>query len=142
MTALLSRYWHGLSPALRRYYRASLWPSLLFIGLTLLHEWAARRSGLALPLRIGFALAPALCLAWMFGFYLRFLRDCDELERGIELKALAWAAGITLQGLMTLVFLLDAGMLAWPPKRLVAVITLILLGSYALVRSGLHRRYA
>ena len=38
MTALLSRYWHGLSPALRRYYRASLWPSTAFIALTVLHE--------------------------------------------------------------------------------------------------------
>ena len=141
MNAPWIRYWHGLSPALRRYYRASLWPSLLFIALVVLHEWAARRSGLALPLRIGFALAPALCLAWMFGFYLRFLRDCDELERRIELDALAWAAGISILATMAALFVLDAGLAAWPASQVTAAIGLLLICSYALVRALLHRRY-
>ena len=139
---LLRRYWQGLSPALRRYYRASLWPSLTFVVLAVLHEWAARAAVLPTAARIGIALAPALCMGWMFACYLRFLRDCDELERGIELKALAWAAGISLQGWMALLFLLDAGLLDWPQKRLVAGLALLLLASYALVRGGLHRRYA
>ena len=142
MNAPWIRYWHGLSPALRRYYRASLWPSLLFIALAVLHEWAARRSGLALPLRIGFALAPALCLAWMFGFYLRFLRDCDELERRIELDALAWAAGIGILATMAALFVLDAGLAAWPASQVTAAIGLLLICSYALVRVLLHRRVA
>ena len=142
MNAPWIRYWHGLSPALRRYYRASLWPSLLFIALAVLHEWAARRSGLALPLRIGFALAPALCLAWMFGFYLRFLRDCDELERRIELDALAWAAGISILATMAALFVLDAGLAAWPASQVTAAIGLLLICSYALVRVLLHRRVA
>ena len=142
MNAPWIRYWHGLSPALRRYYRASLWPSLLFIALAVLHEWAARRSGLALPLRIGFALAPALCLAWMFGFYLRFLRDCDELERRIELDALAWAAGISILATMAALFVLDAGLAAWPASQVTAAIGLLLICSYALVRALLHRRVA
>ena len=141
MNARWIRYWQGLSPALRRYYRASLWPSLLFIGLTLLHEWAARRSGLALPLRIGFALAPALCLAWMFGFYLRFLRDCDELERRIELGALAWAAGISMLASMAAILLLDAGVAAWSARHVAATLGLLIVCSYALVRALLHRRY-
>ena len=142
MNAPWIRYWQGLSPALRRYYRASLWPSLLFIALAVLHEWAARRSGLALPLRIGFALAPALCLAWMFGFYLRFLRDCDELERRIELDALAWAAGISILATMAALFVLDAGLAAWPASQVTAAIGLLLICSYALVRVLLHRRVA
>ena len=142
MNARWIRYWQGLSPALRRYYRASLWPSLLFIALAVLHEWAARRSGLALPLRIGFALAPALCLAWMFGFYLRFLRDCDELERRIELDALAWAAGISILATMAALFVLDAGLAAWPASQVTAAIGLLLICSYALVRVLLHRRVA
>lgn len=140
--SMLARYWHGLSPALQAYYRASTVPSLLFLALASVHEWLSRQPDVPGPLRLAAAVAPAAAMAWLFACYLRFLRDCDELERGIELKALAWAAGITLQGLMTLVFLLDADLLAWPPKRLVAVVTLVLLGSYALVRGGLHRRYA
>ena len=101
---LLHRYWQGLSPALRRYYRASVWPSLAFIALAALHEWATHQP--ALPLRLAIALAPVLAMAWMFAAYLRFLRDCDELERRIELGALAWAAGITLHAAMAAMLLL------------------------------------
>ena len=75
---LLHRYWQGLSPALRRYYRASLWPSLTFVVLAVLHEWAARAAVLPTAARIGIALAPALCMGWMFACYLRFLRDCGR----------------------------------------------------------------
>ena len=142
MNARWIRYWQGLSPALRRYYRASLWPSLLFIALVVLHEWAARQSGIALPLRIGFALAPVPAMAWMFACYLRFLRDCDELERRIELDALAWAAGISILATMAALFVLDAGLAAWPASQVTAVIGLLLICSYALVRVLLHRRVA
>ena len=142
MNAPWIRYWHGLSPALRRYYRASLWPSLLFIALVVLHEWAARQSGIALPLRIGFALAPVPAMAWMFACYLRFLRDCDELERRIELDALAWAAGISILATMAALFVLDAGLAAWPASQVTAAIGLLLICSYALVRVLLHRRVA
>ena len=63
-----------------------------------------------MPLRLAIALAPVLAMAWMFAAYLRFLRDCDELERRIELGALAWAAGIVLHAAMAALFLLDAGL--------------------------------
>ncbi len=141
MTALLSRYWHGLSPALRRYYRASLWPSTAFIALTVLHEWVARQPGLASGWRTAFALGPVLAMAWMFGAYLHFLRDCDELERRIELGALAWAAGIVLHAGLAAMLLLDAGVVAWSGRHVAAWLCLLLLCSYALVRGLLHRRY-
>ena len=133
MNARWIRYWQGLSPALRRYYRASLWPSLLFIALAVLHEWAARQSG--------FALAPVPAMAWMFACYLRFLRDCDELERRIELDALAWAAGIGLLAAMAAMLLLDAGVAAWSARHVAATLGLLIVCSYALVRALLHRRY-
>ena len=76
------------------------------------------------------------------GLYLRFLRDCDELERRIESGALAWAAGITMLSLMTALFLLDAGLLEMTAKLAIAALAFVLFGSYALVRAVLHRRYA
>ena len=142
MTGLATRYWNSLSPALRRYYRASVWPSLAFIALAALHEWTAHQSGLALLLRVAIALAPALAMAWMFAAYLRFLRDCDELERRIELGALAWAAGIVLQAAMAALFLLDASLVDWPARHVAAWLCLLLVISYALLRGWLHRRYA
>ena len=142
MTGLFARYCQSLSPALRRYYRASLWPSLLFLGLAALHEWATHQPGLALPLRIAIALAPLLAMAWMFAAYLRFLRDCDELERRIELGALAWAAGIVLHAAMAALFLLDAGLVDWSGRHVASSLGLLLVVSYALIRGWLHRRYA
>jgi hypothetical protein len=142
VTRLVARYWQSLSPALRRYYRTSLWPSLAFIALVASHEWASRQAGLAPSLRIAFALAPVLAMTWMFAAYLHFLRDCDELERRIELGALAWAAGITLQASMGVMLLLDADLVDWPARLVAAWLCLLLVLSYALIRGWLHRRYA
>ena len=80
MNGLVTRYWHSLSPALQRYYRASAWPSLAFIALAVLHEWTARKTGLATGVRMLVAPAPVVMMAWLFVHYLRFLRDCDELS--------------------------------------------------------------
>lgn len=141
MSAVLARYWHGLSPALRRYYRASLWPSLLLLGMAILHEWATRQPGMAPAWRIAFALGPVLCVGGVFAAYLRFLRDCDELERRIELDALAWAAGLGFVGVWAAIFLLDAGVVAWPAKQVAGLLGLLLVGGYVLVRAQLHRKY-
>lgn len=138
---VLARYWNGLSPALQRYYRASLWPSLLLVAMAMLHEWATRQPGMAPAWRIAFALGPVLCVGWVFACYLRFLRDCDELERRIELDALAWAAGLGFLGAWAAIFLLDAGVAAWPAKKLAAMLGLLLIVGYVLARALLHRRY-
>ncbi len=142
MKSLWRRYWDGLSPALQRYYRAATLPSLVFICLVVVHEFVSRHTELAMPWRIGLALAPTLALAWGFASYLRFLRECDELERRIELGALAWAAGISLHVAVTAVFLLDARIVDWPAQKVASVIGLTLVCSYAFIRSWLHRRYA
>lgn len=142
MNAPWSRYWRSLSPALQRYYCNSVAPCLLFVVLTVVHEVLSRRTGVALPIRWAAALAPVLAMAWVFAVYLRFLRDCDELERHIELGALAWAAGITLQAAMAAMLLLDAGLAGWSGQHVAAWLGMLLVISYALIRGWLHRRYA
>ena len=142
MKGLFVRYWQGLSPSLQRYYRAGITPSLAFLFLAVVHEVTSRQSNVAMAWRIGFALAPVLALAWMFAIYLRFLGECDELERRIELGALAWAAGIALHAVMLVLFLLDAKLIEWAAKDVAAGLGLLLVCSYALIRSWLHRRYA
>jgi hypothetical protein len=139
---VLTTYCQSLSPALRRYYRISALPCLLFVAAVFTHEWITRQAGLAVALRYAFALLPAVLMAWIFALYLRFLRDCDELERRIELGALAWSAGITMLLLMIGLFLLDAGLLGMTAKLAFAGPALVLCGSYALVRGVLHRHYA
>jgi hypothetical protein len=140
--ALVRRRWHSLSPALRRYHRASALPCVVFAALAAVHEAVSRQPGVSASLRLFVALAPVACLAWLFTLYLRFLRDCDELERRIELGALAWAAGIVLHVCMACMLLLDAGVASWQPKDVAAGAALLTLLSYALVRARLHRRYA
>ena len=142
MSAPWSRYWQSLSPALQRYYCRSLLPCLLFLVLAVVHEVVSRLAGVALPVRWATALAPVLAMAWVFAVYLRFLRDCDELERRIELGALAWAAGITLQAAMAAMLLLDAGLAEWSGRHVAAWLGMLLVISYALIRGWLHRRYA
>jgi hypothetical protein len=138
----LTVLWHDLSPALRRYYRDSVLPSVVFLALVVVHEHVAGRDDVARALRAAAALAPVLAMAWMFAAYLRFLRDCDELERRIELGALAWAAGICMHVVLALLFLIDARVVGWRSDHAVAVIGVVLMASYALVRAWLHRRYA
>ena len=140
--SVLTTYWQSLSPALRRYYRISALPCLLFVAAVAAHEWMTRQAGAAVALRYAFALLPAVLMAWIFALYLRFLRDCDELERRIELGALAWSAGITMLLLLIGLFLLDAGLLGMTAKLAFAGPALVLCGSYALVRGVLHRHYA
>jgi hypothetical protein len=142
MSAAWSRYWQSLSPALQRYYCSSLLPCLLFLVAAVVHEVVSRLVGLALPLRWAAALAPVLAMAWLFAVYLRFLRDCDELERRIELGALAWAAGITLHVAMAAMLLLDANLAGWSGRHVAAWLTMMLVIAYALVRGWLHRRYS
>jgi hypothetical protein len=138
----LGNFWEDMSPALRRYYRASVLPSVLFVGLVYAHARVSERADIAWPLRAAVALGPVAAMAWTFVAYLHFLRDCDELERRIELGALAWSAGITVQAMLAALFLLDARVIDWRSDNVVALLGLVLLGSYAVVRAWLHRRYA
>lgn len=142
MSALWSGYWQSLSPALRRYYCSSLLPSVLFLALAVVHETVSRLAGVDPLIRWAAALAPVLAMAWLFALYLHFLRDCDELERRIELGALAWAAGITLHAAMAAMLLLDAGLVDWSGRHVAAWLCMLLVISYALIRGWLHRRYA
>jgi len=142
VTTLGARYWQSLSPALRRYYCASRWPSAVFLATTMLHAWATHRDGLVPPLRLALALLPVVAMGWLFAGYLRFLRDCDELERRIETDALAWAGGAGLLGAMAAMLLLDAHVVAWPAKQVAGLIGLVLATGYLLARGLLHRRLA
>lgn len=138
----LTASWQDLSPALRRYYRLSVSPSVLFLALVYAHARISALADTGLLLRTACALGPVLALAWMFALYLKFLHECDELERRIELGALAWSSGIAVQAVLALLLLLDARVIDWRASHAVAMLGLVLVGSYAVVRAWLHRRYA
>lgn len=86
----------GRSPAARRYLRRSVLPVLACVPAGFFHGLVLSRLGDTLPLR-SLASAPALALlAWMILDYLRFLNEADELERLVEVHALAWGAAAAL----------------------------------------------
>ncbi len=128
-----------MSPALRRYYRRSLWPLLLSPVLGFLHgrlgqdgplwqRWSVLWLGLVLTF-------------WLIWIYLLFLRECDELERKIELHALTAGVCGCLCMLICLLMLLELGLVALSTGGALLATALALLLPWLLVRSGLHRYY-
>lgn len=82
-----------------RMYRRSLLPMLVFmlmvvISVSLLDDLSSAWARSAL------VLSPLLPYLWIFRLYFDFLAECDELERKIELEAIAVAAMLVLFFLM------------------------------------------
>jgi hypothetical protein len=84
----------------------------------LLAYFAARAAleipGLATPLRVLVAVFPLPAFAWFLWTFIRMARDGDELERRIQLEALAVSFPLTLLLVMTLGLLQLA--VALPPE--------------------------
>ena len=137
----LSRLFPEMSPALKRYYRRSILPSLAFLLLALVHTSVLEASPNGSPWRVALALLPLLPWLWILYDYARFLRECDELERRIELGALVAGIAMGTTTAMTLLFLLDAHVLTIDAELVAAWAAVVPIASFALARHVLHRRY-
>lgn len=132
-----------LSPAMRRYLRRSVWPLLLAPVLGVAAGWVLANTTVeqSAPRLAVVAVSVALLL-WMFIDYLRFLRECDELERRIEILSLAMATGLTALLGIALILLELMALKPLPEARmLLADIGLCFVVVYALLRLGLMWRY-
>lgn len=129
-----------LSPALKRYYRRSALPLAAWVLLV-----AGRQPLLALADgvagKVALALLPLLGLAWICWEYMRFLRECDELERRIEQLAMAWSVATSLLGATALLLLHDADAMHWSATQVCGGLLLLQCFTYAVVRWWLHWRY-
>ena len=73
---------------LKRYYLRSIVPLLLYTLLVAAGHGLA--DGIASPaLRTALVLTPLLPFGWIFYRYFQYLAECDELERKIEMDAIA-----------------------------------------------------
>jgi hypothetical protein len=127
-------------PAYRRYHLRSVLPLLLVIVLMLLPRWLP--AGGPDVVRVALRLLPLVPTAWIYLFYLRYLRESDELERKVEVEALALSAIATmLVGLGALLLGEEPG-LALRAEVSLAAVLLAQAGSYVLARLWLRRRYA
>lgn len=137
----LSRLLPEMSPALKRYYWRSVLPSLAFVLLTAVRIPFLQDLPDAGPWRIALGLLPLVAWFWMLYEYIRFLRECDELERRIELGALVTAMGVSVSVAMALLFVLDVQPIALDAQQIVALTAMVPLAVFAIARHVLHRRY-
>jgi hypothetical protein len=85
-------------------------------------------------LKITLALLPLLPLAWIFYYYFRYLAECDELERKIEMDAIAISAMSGVLCGMALLFLVDHALIVLSARTLIAIPLLALSAGYIITR--------
>ena len=78
------------------------WSALLAMFTFFAARFALESPGLGTPARIAIALVPVPFFAWLLVEFVRRVSDGDELERRIQLEALAVAFPLTLSLLMLL----------------------------------------
>lgn len=128
-----------MRPANRRYHLRSILPMLLVVALMLLPPWLP--PGLPDAAQIALRLLPLVPMAFIYLHYLRYLRESDELERKVEVEALALSAIATLMlGLGALLLGEEPG-IAPPAEASLVAVVLMQVGSYWLARLWLRRRY-
>ena len=130
-----------MSPALRRYYRRSVLPSLAFALLVLVRTPLLAAAPDDAPWLVVLGLLPLAGWLWLLREYVRFLRECDELERRIELDALVVGTGAGATAAMALLLLLDVRALHIGAEQVAGVAALVPITVFALARHVLHRRY-
>jgi hypothetical protein len=93
-------------------------------------------------LRVLVALLPAVLVVLVIRAIARFVRDSDEMQRRIELEAVAIAAGIVAALSMTAGFLQSAGLIAVPASVAMLWVFPLLCMLYGFSKIAIARRYA
>ena len=102
--------------ALSRRYTRELTPAMaLYIGVMLVWRQLLAHVDTAW-LRVLVALLPVLLIAWVMRAFVRYVRDCDELQRRIELESGAIAGLLLSAGYLAAGFLQTAGLIDIPAK--------------------------
>jgi hypothetical protein len=118
---------------LKRYYVKSILPFLLFIGL-IIGTSVLEPSLPSLAAKAGLAVLPMLPLVWLFWLYFRYLGECDELERKIEMDAMAVSSMTGLLAGYSLLLLHDFQVLDLNTREMLSVLVLIIALAYLITR--------
>jgi peptidoglycan/LPS O-acetylase OafA/YrhL len=125
---------------LRRYYLHSVLPIAVMTLLLLMQPAALQR--LEDPLaQTTFVLLPLAPMALVLRLLLRYLRECDELERQVEVSALGCSAIATLMVAAGCALLYGAGLLPLHGGEAAVAILLTQTAVYGAARLWLQRRY-
>lgn len=118
---------------LKRYYIRSILPMVLYTAAIILSHVLAEQTD-SPWLKAALALSPLLPIAWIFYYYFRYLAECDELERKIEMDAIAISAMSGVLSGMALLFLSDHALLALSERSLIMLIVGALCAGYIITR--------
>jgi hypothetical protein len=118
---------------LKRYYLKSILPGLLFIGL-MIGTAVLEPSVPSLAIKAGLAVLPMLPLLWIFWLYFRYLGECDELERKIEMDAMAVSSMTGVLSGFSLLLLHDFRVLQLNTGDMLSLLVLFICLAYMVTR--------
>ncbi|TPG06515.1 hypothetical protein EAH88_14435 [Rhodanobacter glycinis] len=125
----------------KRYLREFIPAMSAYVMLILLYGVLMPRTE-SLPLRVLLAVLPLLPIMLVIRAIVRVIRDQDELERRIDLEAIAIAAMATGFGYFSFGFLLNAGIgLKVAPAAVAIWVMPCLFGTFGLAKLLVARRY-
>jgi uncharacterized membrane protein len=108
--------------AVHKRYNREFFPAMVGYAVMLLGSvWLLRRGIEGRALRATITLLPALPIVLVIRAMIRVIRDQDELERRIDLEAIAAAGAVTGFGFLTYGLLLSGNVLASPSAETVAM---------------------
>lgn len=118
---------------LKRYYLKSILPFLLFIGLIVV-AYVLEPSVHKPVAKVGLAMLPMLPLLRLFWLHLRYLSECDELERKIEMDAMAVSSMAGMLVGFGLMLLHDFQVLNLSTREMLSVLVLVIAVTYIVIR--------
>lgn len=94
----------------RQYLKSIIPATAAYVAVLFASVYILKNYGATIPvyLRAGLSLAPVIPIIFMCRAMIRFLKGCDELERQIELEAIALSCLITGLAFLCLGFLASA----------------------------------
>ncbi|USJ02681.1 hypothetical protein MUG10_11835 [Xanthomonas prunicola] len=124
----------------RRYYREFGVPMLLYVLVMLFWRYLLGHVGPNWA-RVLIALLPAVLVVLVIRAVARYVRDSDEMQRRIELEAIAIAAGLISGGYMTAGFLQAAELIDVPASVAMLWVFPLLCAIYGITKSIHARRF-
>ena len=124
----------------RRYLREFLPPMAAYVLLVLLSMWLLKRVDAA-PLRTLVALMPLPPIAFALRAIMRYIRDTDELQRRIELEAVAFSSAFVSFAYLTGGFLQAARVIDIPAVVAMLWVFPLTCLAYGMVKIVVSRRY-
>ena len=132
-----------MRPIKRRYFREFIPAMSAYVVVLLASTWLLKHydGGIPLAARIALALLPVLPLAGVMRAIVRVIRDSDELERKIELEAVAISAMLTGMGFFSVGLLASARIIALDGDAVAIWVWPVLCFTYGLAKCVAVRRY-